>query len=78
MQCVFCTNPADDRPGAPLCSTCWDGIDEQVRANKAPLVPFDPMLVHLAEMFRRGGRDAEIALASGVASLGRRPGDLLN
>jgi hypothetical protein len=45
-----------------------------VREKNAPaIVPLDPMLVHLVEMFRRGGREAEIALASGVAGLGRRP-----
>jgi hypothetical protein len=43
--------------------------------------PIDPhflMILRQLEMFRRGGRDAEIALASGVAGLGRRPGDKLN
>ena len=36
MRCVFCDNEASDREGAPLCSTCWARIDEQVRAGKAP------------------------------------------
>jgi hypothetical protein len=33
LRCAFCTNPADDRPGAPLCVQCWDRI-----AGEAPVI----------------------------------------
>lgn len=37
-RCCFCGNVADDRPGAPLCVTCWERMERQARASKLDLV----------------------------------------
>jgi hypothetical protein len=81
MRCSFCTNPASDREGVPLCSPCWGRIDQQVRDKK--LEPLDSMQLILQQYALAclgGGREsAIISFGSLVGRLvGPPPGTNLN
>jgi hypothetical protein len=69
MRCAFCDNEADDREGAPLCSACWDRIEERVRTEPMGVADSDFLLLRRLALMALEG-----ALVQSISDLARPAG----
>jgi hypothetical protein len=74
--CCFCDNPAvADRPGAPLCATCWESCERKAREAKPAAISASPgaeeLLVREAQRLAIHAR--HLAGFVGIAAIGAAP-----